>query len=255
MAETNLDAVTKLLAAAETDDALQAELSAAKDLATIVQIGKSRGYDFTAEDVQAVASASAAETDELSDEDLDGVSGGVFRSPSLRSLSPTYSSTVPTSYDSEADEAAEREERDAAQDDATLEDDHGTEWEKPVPEEEADNVPEESKSKEEKAEENVNESEDDQRPTERAEDSKSAQRESNSADADEEDTNSTITDTSSLADSSASTSTLGSTTSSSTNFESAQTDSSASSSTAGSTTTNSGGLDSNMTSDSSMNNF
>ncbi len=200
MAETNLDAVAKMLAAAETDDALQAELSAAKDLPTVVQIGKSRGYDFTAEDVQAVASASSAETDELSDEDLDGVSGGMLMStahsfPWLVGYGPTTitgntnlftgggSSDGWVDTSPGAGETSDREVPDAAEDEATLEDERGTKWEEPAPEEEPNHAHYESKLNEE----SVDDPEDERRPTETAEDSQSAQRESNSADADEND--------------------------------------------------------------------
>ena len=74
MSEEQLKA---FLVKANVDTSLQEKLKAAADADVFVAIAKEAGFSITSEDIQSMQSASV----ELSEEELEGVAGGVQRLP------------------------------------------------------------------------------------------------------------------------------------------------------------------------------
>ena len=66
------DQLKAFLEKVKSDTSLQEKLNGAADADAVMQIAKAAGFAITAEDIQSMQSA----TVELSDEDLEGASGG-----------------------------------------------------------------------------------------------------------------------------------------------------------------------------------
>ena len=77
MSEEQLNA---FLEKVKGDTSLQEKLNGAADADAVVEIAKEAGFSITAEDIQSLQSA----TVELSDEELEGASGGFHLSQNIR---------------------------------------------------------------------------------------------------------------------------------------------------------------------------
>ncbi len=73
MSEQEIERFTKDLASDENLRAAAAE--AVSDLPAIAEIAKANGYDFTLEELEAFQNR---QSEQMSDEDLEKVSGGIF---------------------------------------------------------------------------------------------------------------------------------------------------------------------------------
>ena len=79
MSEEQLKALQE---AVNTDSALREKLKAASDAEAVVAIAKSAGFVITAEELEAAAQAAvSAQAGELSDEELESITGGLTPTP------------------------------------------------------------------------------------------------------------------------------------------------------------------------------